>query len=101
MPGFQEILSSAWRGQTMPSTLAPIHGQTDSIDLFTSVLTFDPHSAEQSRLEMLDYEGSESGATRAYKPPMSRGQYDHNPKMRGLKRPKHHDCYKWKWNNAC
>ena len=43
----------------------------DSIDLFTSALTFDPHSAEQSRLEMVVYEGSETGATRAYKPPLS------------------------------
>lgn len=51
----------------------------DSIDLFTSALTFDPHSAEQSRLEMLEYEGSETGTTRAYNPPMSRVQYDHNP----------------------
>jgi mannose-6-phosphate isomerase len=40
----------------------------DSIDLFTSALTFDPHSAEQSRLEMLVHEGGETGATRAYKP---------------------------------
>jgi mannose-6-phosphate isomerase len=43
----------------------------DSIDLFTSALTFDPHSAEQSRLEMLVHEGGETGATRAYKPPLS------------------------------
>jgi mannose-6-phosphate isomerase len=40
----------------------------DSIDLFTSTLTFDPHSAEQSRPEKLMYEGSETGATCAYKP---------------------------------
>jgi mannose-6-phosphate isomerase len=43
----------------------------DSIDLFTSALTFDPHSVEQSRLEMLVHEGGETGATRAYKPPLS------------------------------
>lgn len=43
----------------------------DSIDLFTSALTFNPHSAEQSRLEMSTYHGSESGATREYAPPMS------------------------------
>jgi mannose-6-phosphate isomerase len=43
----------------------------DNIDLFTSALTFSPHSAEQSRLEMLAYEGSETGATRVYKPPLS------------------------------
>jgi mannose-6-phosphate isomerase len=43
----------------------------DSIDLFTSALTFDPHSAEQSRLEMSTYHGSGSGATREYAPPMS------------------------------
>jgi mannose-6-phosphate isomerase len=43
----------------------------DSIDLFTSALTFDPHSAEQSRLEMSIYHGSASGATRVYVPPLS------------------------------
>jgi mannose-6-phosphate isomerase len=44
--------------ECMPSILASVHGQTDSIDLFTSALTFDPHSAEQSRPEMLEYEGT-------------------------------------------
>jgi mannose-6-phosphate isomerase len=44
--------------ECMPSILASVHGQTDSIDLFTSALTFDPHSAEQSRPEMLEYEGA-------------------------------------------
>ena len=43
----------------------------DSIDLFTSALTFDPHSAEKSRLGMSIYPGSGSGATRWFAPPMS------------------------------
>lgn len=47
----------------------------DSIDLFTSALTFNPHSAEQSRPEKLVYEGSETEATCAYT--SVRVQYDH------------------------
>jgi mannose-6-phosphate isomerase len=43
----------------------------DRIDLFTSALTFDPHSAEQSRLEMATYYRIGLGATREYAPPMS------------------------------
>jgi len=43
----------------------------DSIDLFTSALTFHPHSAEESMIEMSLYPGSASGATKFYAPPMS------------------------------
>lgn len=35
----------------------------DSIDLFTYALTFEPHSAEESKLEISGRRGSESGAT--------------------------------------
>jgi mannose-6-phosphate isomerase len=32
---------------------------------------FDPHSAEEWRLQMLGYEGSTTGKTKYYQPPMS------------------------------
>ena len=43
----------------------------DSIDLFTSALTFTPHSACESRLEMSVFNGSKTGSTKIYAPPMS------------------------------
>ncbi len=43
----------------------------DSIDLFTEALTFTPHSASESRLEMSVFSGSSAGSTKIYAPPMS------------------------------
>jgi len=43
----------------------------DSIELFTAALTFSPHSSDEARLDMSAFEGSKSGATRIYAPPMS------------------------------
>lgn len=46
-------------------------GDRNSADLFCSVLTFSPHSAEECMLRGEKYEGSSSGKTLVYKPPLS------------------------------
>lgn len=43
----------------------------DSIELFTSALTFSPHNAEEVRLETSKTEKSLNGKTSEYAPPMS------------------------------
>ena len=45
--------------------------ERNSAELFTSCLTFTPHSAEECMLRPQSYSGSKEGKTTTYKPPMS------------------------------